>query len=169
MRGMTGHQRGYRGETDEWLTPPEILGRFPLFDFDPCSPVDRPWDTARKHLTVDDDGLLTEWPQGSSVWLNPPYGKQIALWMRSMADHGDGVALVFARTETSWFFRSCWGRASAMLFIEGRLHFHRPDGSRARCNAGAPSVLVGYGDRCAGLLRECGIKGAFVDGFGLRK
>ncbi len=38
--------------------------------------------------------------------------------MKKMADHNNGIALSFARTETAWFFESVWGRASAILFIE---------------------------------------------------
>ncbi len=46
---------------DEWLTPKSIIDALGEFDLDPCSPVIRPWDTARKHFTVEDNGLLQEW------------------------------------------------------------------------------------------------------------
>lgn len=79
-----------------------------------------------------------------------------------MADHGNGIALVFARTETAWFFRTVWERADALLFLRGRIHFYRPDGKRAKTNAGAPSVLVAYGEGNAAALFRSGIPGAFT-------
>lgn len=38
--------RSARADTDEWLTPPQLLKCLGPFDLDPCSPVDRPWPTA---------------------------------------------------------------------------------------------------------------------------
>ena len=57
---------------DEWLTPPEILRPLGAFDLDPCAPIMRPWDTAAKHLNVNDDGLSQPWH--GRVWCNPPFG-----------------------------------------------------------------------------------------------
>src|SRR5690606_32581407 len=83
-------------------------------------------------------------------------------WMRRMARHNLGTALIFARTETSVFFETVWRAATALLFLEGRLHFHHPDGRRAEANGGAPSVLVAYGQADADGLASAGIAGAFV-------
>src|SRR5437763_5696 len=74
------------------------------------------------------------------VFMNPPYGPETGKWLARLADHGDGIALIFARTETEMFHRHGWQRADAMLFLRGRLHFHSVDGARAAANAGAPSV-----------------------------
>lgn len=83
-------------------------------------------------------------------------------WMRRMAAHGDGIALIFARTETALFFETVWRAATAVLFLEGRLFFHRPNGVRASANAGAPSCLVAYGRANATALEMCGIDGYLV-------
>jgi hypothetical protein len=56
---------------NEWLTPPCLLRRLGPFDLDPCSPVNRPWDTARHHYTIEDDGLQQPW--FGRVFCNPPY------------------------------------------------------------------------------------------------
>lgn len=82
--------------------------------------------------------------------------------MRRMAAHGCGTALIFARTETVTFFETVWDSATAVLFVRGRLCFHRadgtlPGGSDRGGNAGAPSVLVAYGQHDAGRLRACGL------------
>lgn len=82
---------------------------------------------------------------GARVWLNPPFGRAAAKWLRKLADHGNGIALIPARTETAMFTESVWQRADAVLFLHGRPHFHRPDGSRAAFNSGAPICLVAYG------------------------
>lgn len=150
---------------DEWLTPPEIikaLGGPESFDLDPCAPIVRPWPMAKEHYTIVDNGLLKPWH--GRVWFNPPYGgpQIVGPWMRRMADHGHGTTLIFARTETALFFETVWRRATALLFIEGRLHFHHVDGRRAKANAGAPSVLIAYGERDATTLRESGIAGQFI-------
>ena len=160
-KGIGGHHRAYEGRTDVWLTPPEILAALGEFDLDPCSPVDRPWPTAKQHYTEIDDGLKQEW--FGKVFCNPPYGPETAIWMKKLADHGNGIALIFARTETKMFFESVWDRADAVLFIEGRLYFHYPNGERGKTNAGAPSVLIAYGKNNAEILKNCGIKGKYID------
>lgn len=139
---MSAHQSPVMG-TDEWLTPPEILARLGSFDLDPCSPIGRPWSTATEHYTVDDDGLAQPWH--GRVWMNPPFGREAIKWMRKLAAHGNGIALIPARTETAMFFETVWGAADAVLFLQGRPHFHRVDGSRAAFNSGAPICLVAYG------------------------
>lgn len=154
-------QRAFRGLTDEWLTPPEILAALGPFDLDPCAADPRPWDTAARHYTGADDGLSMPWG-AARVWMNPPYGPEMGRWLRRLARHGDGIALVFARTETSAFHRSVWPVASGILFLRGRLRFHRPDGTRAETNAAASSVLIAYGAANAGCLSSCGLPGAFV-------
>ena len=145
---------------EDWLTPPYILKALGAFDLDPCSPIDRPWDTARKHYTVMDDGLHKEWE--GRVWLNPPYGNQTDRWMKKMAMHGNGIALVFARTETKTFFPWVWEYANAVLWIKGRLRFWTKEG-REGGSAGAPSVLIAYGRENAKILAGAEvIQGKFV-------
>ena len=158
--GMTGVHLP-TAQTTTWLTPPHILGALGEFDIDPCAaPSPRPWDTANRHIELPEDGLATQWH--GRVWLNPPYGRETDQWLDTLADHGDGIALIFARTETDMFVRHVWHRADALLFLYGRLHFHTTDGVRAKANAGAPSVLIAYGQRNVDCLRACGLPGAFV-------
>lgn len=63
---------------DEWLTPPAIIKSLGEFDLDPCSPIVRPWDTAKTHFDINTDGLKMPW--FGRVWLNPPYGDQTFNW-----------------------------------------------------------------------------------------
>lgn len=157
---MGGHQSA-RMKNDEWLTPPEIIEALGPFDLDPCAPEVRPWPMAREHYTKKDDGLLKPW--AGRVWLNPPYGLEAESWLRRLATHGDGIALIFARTETAMFFSQVWDRADAVLFVRGRLTFHHVSGNKARANGGAPSVLVAYGPNNAQALKASGISGKYID------
>lgn len=141
--GMGSHHSAKMGK-DEWLTPPGIVEALGPFDLDPCAPVVRPWDTASRHFTIEDDGLAQPWV--GRVWCNPPYGAMTGKWLDKLAAHGNGIALIFARTETAMFFSSVWRKADAVLFLEGRIHFHHVTGEQAPENCGAPSVLVAYGE-----------------------
>jgi len=159
--GMGSHQSAAMLK-DEWLTPPEIIKALGAFDLDPCSPGDRrPWDTAAKHYSIHDNGLAKQWH--GRVWLNPPYGRETEKWLARLADHRNGIALVFARTETAMFFSEVWETADALLFLRGRLHFHHLDGTRAAANAGAPAVLVAYGQANVGALAGSGLPGRLVN------
>lgn len=158
--GMGTHQSA-KMESDIWLTPPEILNQLGEFDLDPCTPVVRPWNTAKEHYNLTHDGLSQLW--FGFVWMNPPYGRETHKWMNKLADHGNGIALIFARTETEMFVETVWNRATSILFLHGRLYFHREDGTRASANAGAPSVLVGYGDEADKRLKESGIVGTYIN------
>lgn len=151
-------------QTDEWLTPPEVTAALGPFDLDPCAPYQRPdWTGAAATYTVEDDGLTAPW--SGLVWCNPPYS-DVTPWMARLADHGNGIALVFARCETTWWFDHVWPHATAYLFLRGRLTFYRPDAtpSKAGHNAGGPSVLIAYGTMAADRLYGCGLPGALVLG-----
>lgn len=158
-----GSHQSTRNETDAWLTPPEIIHALGSFDLDPCCPETMPWRTAREMLSKRDDGLSSGWE--GRVFLNPPYSTEARTWLKKLAKHDNGIALIFARTETAWFHDTVWRKAEAILFLKGRIHFHHPDGTKAKANAGAPSCLIAYGRENAHSLQKCGLEGAFVTGW----
>lgn len=139
--------------TDTWITPRWLIGILGPFDLDPCAADRQPWPCAAKSFTVADDGLMQRWD--GFVFCNPPYGAKCKLWLRRMSAHNHGIALVFTRTETRMWFEDVWDRASAVLFMQGRLTFHREDGSKAPKghNSGGPSALIGYGELARERLR----------------
>jgi hypothetical protein len=155
--GMGSHQSS-RALKDEWLTPPTLIRALGEFDLDPCSPVNRPWATAKRHFTILDDGLSQQWE--GRVWLNPPYGKKTGMWLQRLAEHGNGTALVFARTETETWFRFIWPKASAILFLRGRIAFHHVTGQKGKYTGGAPSAVIAYGAYDAEKLKASKIDGA---------
>lgn len=163
---MGGHQSA-RPISTTWLTPPTLiadLGGADSFALDPCGFEASPIRTARDQIALPADGLAVEWD--GRVWLNPPYTSgEVDGWLSKLAQHGRGTALIFARTETACFAREVWGKASGLLFLFGRLHFHNPDGEDfARCGAsGRESGLHEFADKphpMAGLCRWCGVSKA---------
>lgn len=161
MSSMGSHQ-STNMKSDNWLTPPEIISALGKFDLDPCCATLMPWKTATTMISPPQDGLKSIWSLRERIWLNPPYSREAVKWIDKLATHGNGIALVFARTETSWFWNHIWEKADALLFLKGRIHFYLPDGTRAKANAGAPSVLVAYGKENALALDDSEIEGAFV-------
>lgn len=157
--GIGGHQSA-RMKNDEWLTPPYLTEALGPFDLDPCSPVNRPWPTATSHFTKEDDGLSKPWV--GFVWCNPPYGAHTGTWLRKLHAHGNGIALIFARTETADFVSEVWTKADAVMFLHGRLYFHYVDGRRAAANSGGPSALIAYGGEAVRRLERSGLIGTIV-------
>lgn len=152
--GLSGHQSA-KMKNGEWLTPPEVLENLGPFDLDPCAPIVRPWSTAEHHYTIEDNGLLKPWE--GRIWLNPPFGREAVRWLRKMAEHNNGIALIPARTETKMFYETIWGKAAGVLFIKGRPHFHFVDGKRASFNSGAPICLIAYGKENLDILKASGL------------
>lgn len=150
---------GGTATTHDWLTPPELLHALGEFDLDPCASQYQPWNTAQTQFTIADDGLAREWR--GRVWCNPPYGPHAERFLKRMAEHGNGIALIFARTETKAFQEWCWKRSDGMLFIAGRIKFRLPGGGSSGA-AGAPSVLIAYGKENVIALQKSGIEGYFV-------
>lgn len=150
-------------DSQEWYTPKYILDALGQFDLDPCSPLVRPFDTARKHYTRLDDGLCKPWV--GRVWLNPPYDK-IQTWMRCMAWHGNGIALTFTRLGTRWFDEMVMPYCSGLFFLTGKLEFIPGGGGKAG-QAPHQSVLIAYDPpgECRNYLalKKCRLSGNFWD------
>jgi len=106
----------------KWYTPKRVFDEQGLdFDLDPSSPHDmESFVPAKTKYTVFDDGLSKEW--SGRVWMNPPYGPNTPFWIRRLIDHGNGIALVFSRTDASWC-QEAMRNADAMLFVSGRIEF----------------------------------------------
>lgn len=163
MPAIGGHE-SHQVQTNEWLTPRYLLEALGPFDLDPCASDRRPFDTAARSITREEDGLAQEW--AGRVWLNPPYST-VSSWMERLARHDCGTALVFARTDTRWWHEHVWPRAAGILFVRGRITFVRADGrphdkTRGSGNAGAASAFIAYGARDLELLAASKIDGALV-------
>jgi phage N-6-adenine-methyltransferase len=76
------------------------------------------------------DALVMNWAEdanGGSIFMNPPYGRQIGKWMhKAMNESQNGstiVCLVPSRTDTAWFWDTAFA-AGTIRFIRGRLCFN---------------------------------------------
>jgi phage N-6-adenine-methyltransferase len=127
--GLKGTRHAVMGmaRADDWETPPEVFD--PLneefgFTLDvAASPQNA---KCARFLTTDDDGLISDW--GSDVcWCNPPYGAEIARWIRKAwlaSKYGATVVmLVPARTDTAWWHN--YAVRGDVRFLRGRVRFLR--------------------------------------------
>lgn len=138
-----------RNESVEWYTPPEVFEALGVeFDLDPCSPGSgKSFVPARRHLTIEDDGLASEWD--GFVFMNPPYGNETKKWMEKLSKHDNGIALVFSRTDVKWFQEYVAGKASLVCFVDGRIKFFQGNTEDRGGTPGAGSILVAYGEQAA--------------------
>jgi len=125
--------------TNEWATPNEVylaLHREFNFTLDPCSTHDNA--KCAQHFTINEDGLSRNW--GSNmVFMNPPYGREIYLWMKkaheSSLNGATVVCLVPARTDTKWWHE--FAMRGEIRFLKGRIKF-----SGGKTNAPFPSAII---------------------------
>ena len=123
----------------EWEAPAEffdVLDKEFHFTVDVCALPDNA--KCARFYTPDDDGLSMPW--NGVVWCNPPYGREIYLWIKRAVLAADGgatvVMLLPARTDTKWFHDFVYNRAE-IRFLRGRLKF-----GGAKNSAPFPSMLA---------------------------
>jgi site-specific DNA-methyltransferase (adenine-specific) len=122
----------FSSATDEWPTPAylfEVLNEhYGPFDCDVCATAENA--KCEKFFTSAQNGLLQPWER--SNWMNPPYGRQIAQWVRKAHDearHGNlTTALLPARIDTKWFHQYIY-RKHAWWPIRGRIKFGEAENS----------------------------------------
>jgi len=154
---LGSHQRTV-GKSQSHFTPRWILDRLGKFGLDPCAGHPRPWDCATVNLSSC--GLDVPWT--GRVWLNPPFNRyEVGKWVQRLADHGDGIALLHARTEAAWF-EPIWNSADAILFLADRIKFCDAKGREQKANSGAPAILAAWGERNEHALRNPGFDGWLV-------
>lgn len=154
------YQVDEKSTTDVWLTPPSLIDSLGIFDLDPCSPNNLKWRTAKNFYSLEngDDGLKLDW--FGRVWLNPPYSNWVP-FLEKLKHHGNGIALLFARTETKGFFNHVWEDADSVLFLKSRVKFLKSDFTKGGSST-APSVLIAYGKNNTKSLEGSGVEGKLI-------
>lgn len=109
----------------DWETPQELFDVLDSefhFTLDPCCS-----DSNAKcgsYFTEQEDGLVQDWG-GETVFMNPPYGRDIGKWVRkAYIESRKGaivVCLVPSRTDTKWWHK--YAMRGEIRFFEGRLSF----------------------------------------------
>lgn len=132
----------FTSKSAEWETPQDFFDKLNSmyhFDLDACATAENA--KCERYYTKEQDALMQEW--SGRVWLNPPYGREIAQWLKKAYDETmrGGVelccCLVPSRTDTAWWHD--WAMRGEITFIRGRLRFN---GSTE--NAPFPSALIVY-------------------------
>jgi phage N-6-adenine-methyltransferase len=130
-------------KTVEWETPQEFFDKLNHefhFRLDPCATDKNA--KCKAYFTKEQDGLKLSWMLHSgSVFVNPPYGREIGEWVRKA--HWENsihktwiVMLLPARTDTQWFHDYIYGQAE-IRFLKGRLKF-----GGSKNSAPFPSMIV---------------------------
>jgi phage N-6-adenine-methyltransferase len=126
--------------SDDWPTDLRFFAtleeRFGPFDLDPCSTAENA--KCARFFTRADNGLEQEWT--GRVFMNPPYGQTIGLWMAKAWQASQTTAelvvcLVPARTDTAWWHD--YATRGEVEFVRGRLRF-----GDCRNSAPFPSALI---------------------------
>src|SRR5437660_8698209 len=76
----------FMSTTTEWSTPQwlfEALHKEFGFTLDPCATHTNA--KCLHHFTIKEDGLQQDWGR-NTAFMNPPYGRSIAQWMRKAYD-----------------------------------------------------------------------------------
>lgn len=120
----------YTSNSPEWGTPHSLFGFLHSkhqFTLDVCA---LPHNAkCPKFFDPAANGLIQDWG-GQVCWMNPPYGKEIGLWVAKAAQESQKpstkiVALLPARTDTKWFHDHVLPFAQ-IEFLKGRLKFTLP-------------------------------------------
>ena len=130
----------FSSRTDEWETPKDLFQKLDdefRFDLDVCATPENA--KCKRFFTKEQDGLKQEWK--GTCWMNPPYGRQISLWVKKALDSARGgatvVCLLPSRTDTQWWHSYVIAHAVEVRFIKGRLKF-----GDSKNSAPFPSAVV---------------------------
>ena len=114
----------FSSQRTDWETPKELfdeLDREFHFTLDPASTDENA--VCKKHFTPREDGLTQSW-HGETVFCNPPYGRDLPVWIEKAATEARKgatvVMLIPARTDTKAFHDFIYGKAE-IRFLKGRL------------------------------------------------
>lgn len=130
--------------SDRWITPAWLFD--PLmaeFNFDLDAAADA--ETARLPNYLTDALNVDVWP-GERVWLNPPYGRMIAPFVRKAWEQAElgklVVALIPFRCRAAHWHECVIGKATEVRCIRKRIKFQRPDGTTPTLTGSCDSCLV---------------------------
>lgn len=167
-QAKNGYRHGERNQhtgqlTTTWLTPQWLIEALGPFDTDAACPTGgMPWKTAERMVTEQDDSLAMDWKGFGYTWLNAPWGPEQWEFIDRLDAHGNGIALLRARTNTKAFHRYAWQspNISGVFFFSGaKLTFHNEDGTKADHCDPWPCVLLVYGSHAINRLKMAILEG----------
>jgi site-specific DNA-methyltransferase (adenine-specific) len=129
----------------DWCTPNDFFTKLNNeFHFTLDAAASKANAKCDSFYTQEDDALSKDW-EGETVFVNPPYGREIGDWVKKAYEESRKpntvvVMLIPARTDTKYFHEYIIGK-SDIRFLKGRLKFEYEDGSGAWA-APFPSMVV---------------------------
>ena len=134
----------FSSKSEEWETPQDLFDHLNFqykFTLDPCATTQSA--KCEKYYTKDDDGLSKDW-EGETVFMNPPYGRDIKNWIKKAYEEGQKpktmvVCLIPSRTDTKYWHEYCM-KAWNIHFVKGRLKFKNENAGNN--SAPFPSAVV---------------------------
>lgn len=140
----------------DYGTPPgffDSLNSIYKFTLDPCA-AEFTAKVRDNYYTKEDDGLSKDW-SGEVAFVNPPYGRELAKWVKksyeeSLKEDTMVVMLIPSRTDTRYYHDYCM-KASRIYFIKGRLKFVNLDKDERPSPAPFPSIVVEFGGKSNGM------------------
>ena len=124
----------FSSKSNEWSTPQYFFDKLDEtynFGLDTASTKENA--KCNLYLTEEDNSLSCDWQDklnddNESIWCNPPYGRELGKWVEKAYQEstlGDSkvVMLIPSRTDTKYWHRWIFGKASKVFFIKGRLKF----------------------------------------------
>ena len=130
----------FSSRSDEWSTPQDFYDKLNEefhFTLDVCATPENA--KCVEFFTKEQDGLKQGWTD--VCWMNPPYGRQIGLWVKKALESAWGgatvVCLLPSRTDTSWWHSYVIPHAAEVRFLKGRLKF-----GGSKNSAPFPSAVV---------------------------
>ena len=128
----------YSSRNREWSTPVDLfqeLNEVFHFDLDACADASNA--KCACYFTKHQNALTQRWR--GTVFMNPPYGREIAAFMRKAYEESllgaTVVCLVPSRTDTEWWHR--YAKRGQIIFLRGRLRF-----GNANSSVPFPSAIV---------------------------
>lgn len=148
-------------QSEDWCTPPEIVKALGVFNLDPCASHYQTTPFAPEQWFIEDNAHSKEWDVSKRIWMNPPYGRKAPQFIEKLSEHGNGIALIFARVDTKVWHDIIFKEADAVFFFKGRLKFYKMDGTPGDA-AGAPSALVAFGTNNVKAIEDAGFTGQLI-------
>ena len=144
---MMLNQGLFSSEKQDWCTPQQFFDELDAeFHFVLDAAATHQNSKCKRCFTPEDDGLIQNWDVGGAVYCNPPYGKEIGLWVKKAYEEAQKgttiVMLIPARTDTKYFHGYIYHKAE-VRFVKGRLKFTDENGT-PKGTAPFPSMVVIY-------------------------
>src|SRR5262245_3773038 len=138
----------------DWLTPPHVVEAVRQYfggqiGLDPATNPSNP--TCARNWCIN-EGTELPWEAWPSIFVNPPYGRELPKWIEKIGAEAEAGAHIVAllpgqRFETGYWQKHVLSpRLTAICFIRGRLKFLRPDGTPAANNPFGSMLYVFNGD-----------------------